>query len=71
MVRYRTPRILESRQMGRLLNVPGQWLRNELKRGTLPGVAVDDDRAIFAPREVERALAERCRFTPPQQGGEP
>ncbi len=69
MVRYQTPKILESRQMGRLLNVPGVWLRNELQRGALPGVSVDDDRAIFSPRDVERALADRCKYDPrPMEG---
>lgn len=63
------PRLLESRPMAKLLRVPDEWLRNQVKSGALPGVSVDDDRAIFSPRDVERALADRCKYDPrPMEG---
>lgn len=67
----RMPQVCESRSMGRMLGVPSQWLRDELKAGKLPGVQVNDQKALFNPRATVKALANRAKGETQSRNGDP
>ena len=55
------PSVCESRRLGRILGVPSGWLRDELKAGRLPGIDVNNSKALFSPRATMKALADRAK----------
>lgn len=58
------PGVVGSRGIARMLGVPHDWVLDQIRSGELPGVMAGEKRALGVPSEIEKAIAEKCRYNP-------
>lgn len=63
-IRTKNNGLAESRGIARMFGVPHGWILDRIRAGELPGVMAGEKHALGVPGEIEKAIADRCKYNP-------